>query len=146
MRLRLRLMRVSPLTTAPLSSSGFERNVRGGGRKDTARDFQNFRRTAHGIGKIARNIGKRGQKEISEAVALEPASGLEAILKEPGKQRAVVGKGHHAIADIAGRKHIELAPQPPGTASVVGHGHDGGDIDKRLVRSLSACAADGCTS
>ncbi len=112
---------------------GFERHVGGGGGIDAAGDLQDLGGTAYGVGEVAGDVGQRGQKEIAEAVAFETAAGFEAVLKKPREQGVVFGERHHAVADVAGGQHVELAAQASGTAAVVGDGNDGGDIDHRFV-------------
>ncbi len=64
-----------------------------------------------------------GEEEVAEAVAFEAASGFEAVLKQARDQAFVFGERHHAVANIAGWEHVELAAQAAGTAAVVGDGH-----------------------
>ena len=109
---------------------GFERHVGGGAGVDAAGDFENFRGGLHGVRKIAQNLGEGHEEEVAEAVALEPAAGLEAVLEEAREQRGVFAERDHAVADVAGRQHVELAAQASGTAAVVGHGDDGGDVQR----------------
>ena len=71
--------------------------------------------------------GERGDEEVAEAVALEVAL-VEAVLEEPGEQVLVFGEGDHAVADVAGGKHLEVFAEAAGGAAVVGDGDDGGEV------------------
>ena len=87
---------------------------------------------AHGIRKITCDVSQSRQEEVAEAVPLQSAPGLESVLEQTGEEGAVLRQRHHTIADIAGRQDIELSPQPPRTAAIVGNGDDGGDIEPRI--------------
>ena len=47
-------------------------------------------------------------------------------------QRLVLGQGCQAAAQIAGRRHAEVTPQPAGAAAVIGGGDHRGDVAMRL--------------
>ena len=142
---RLWLMRVSPATSVPSSRVGFQRHVGGGGGIDPAADVEHFGGLAHGILEVAHDVGEGGQEEIAEAVPVETAARLETILEQARHQAGVLGKGHHAVADVARAADVEVAPQPAGTAAIVGDGDDGGDVDMGARpadwRSVSSRAA-----
>jgi hypothetical protein len=53
---------------------------------------------------------------------------LETELEELREQVFVLGERDHAVADVAGREHLEVFAEPAGRASVVGDGDDGGEI------------------
>ena len=57
----------------------------------------------------SKNHSKLSSEEIAKAVSLQPAAGLEAVLKEAGEQRRILAERDHAIAYVSRRKHIELA-------------------------------------
>src|SRR5208283_1349813 len=81
----------------------------------------------HVLGEVSGDAGERGEEEIAEAVALEAAM-LEAVLEEAGEQELVLGERDHAVADVAGREHVELFAEAAGGATVVGDGDDGGEV------------------
>ena len=56
-------------------------------------------------------------------MAFEATSGFEAVLKQARDQAFVLGERHHAVADVAGREHVELAAQTAGAAAVIADGH-----------------------
>src|SRR5579884_192588 len=64
---------------------------------------------------------------------LEAATIHEAVLKELRQQVRIFREGSHAIADIAWRQNIEIAPQTARAAPVIRHGHDGGEVDRGLT-------------
>ena len=109
---------------------GFERHVGGGRRIDASGDLEHFRRGLHGLRKIAHHLRERHQEQVAEAVSLEAAARLKPVLEQARQQRGILAQRHHAIADVARGQHVELAPQPPGAAAVVGDGHDGGDVHR----------------
>ena len=84
---------------------------------------------------------ERGEKKIAEIVANEPAPGVEAILKEASEESFIFRKGHHAVADVAGRENAVLAAQAAGTAAVIGDGDDGCEISDRALKSGMFVAA-----
>jgi len=66
----------------------------------------------HGLGKIARDLGKRGHKKVSEAVSLQSIACAKAVREQLRQQILFFAEGHHAVAQVAGRKHVEVLPQP----------------------------------
>jgi hypothetical protein len=114
------------------------------GRKDAAAHGENFRGDANRFGEVASNVRKRGEKKIAEIVSGEAAAGVETVLKEAREKGFVLGERHHAVANIAGRKHAVLAAKPAGAAAVIGHGDDRGEIGDRAPsgRKLIAAAYD----
>jgi hypothetical protein len=53
---------------------------------------------------------------------------LEAVLEEAGEQKLVLGERDHAVADVAGREHVEFIAETAGGATVVCDGDDGGEV------------------
>ena len=99
-----------------------------GRRKNAAANGQDFAADADGFGKIAGDMGERGQEKIAEIVADEAAAGVKAILKEAAEQGFVLRERDHAVANVAGRKDAIFAAQAAGAAAVVGDGDDGGEV------------------
>jgi len=120
---------------------GDEMNVGSGGRKDAAANGEDFRGDANGLRKIAGDVSERGEKEITEVVAAEPASSLETILKEAAEEGFVFGESDHAVPDVARRKNAIFAAKTPGTAAVVGDGDDGSKIGDGASESRLLIAA-----
>ena len=54
-------------------------------------------------------------------------AGREAVLEELPDERLVLGERREAAAQVARRRHVEVAPQPPRAPAVVGRRDDGGD-------------------
>jgi len=67
-------------------------------------------------------------------VSSESAAGAEAILEQAAEQRLVFGERHHAVANIARGKNAIFTAQAAGTAAVVGHGDDRGEIHDGPLR------------
>ncbi len=70
---------------------------------------------------------ERREKEIAEIVAAQPVAAGKAVIEKLGEELFVFGKRHQAVADIAGRKNAEIAPQPAGTAALVRDGDNGSE-------------------
>ena len=100
--------------------------------------------TLHGAREIAGDVAERGEKEIAETVALQAASAVETILKQPAQQRLVLRKRHHAIADIARRQNAVLAAQPAGAAAVVRDRHHRDQIGEWDIEKRRFCAGATC--
>ena len=61
-------------------------------------------------------------------MALQAATGLEAVLEQPGQQGFLSCQGRQAIADVAGWLHAQLPPQHPAAAAVISNRDDGREI------------------
>ena len=68
---------------------------------------------------------------LPEGVAGELVGSSKRCSKACGQDRALLGQGHQALAQVAGGHDAELAAQPPRRAAVVGHRHDGGELARR---------------
>ena len=76
-----------------------------------------------GLAEVSGDFGERGNEKISEVVPLEAFAGAEAMGKEPGQQVAFLGQRHHAIAQVAGREHVEVFSEPAGGTPIIGDCH-----------------------
>ena len=94
----------------------------------------------HGLGEVSGDAGERGDEEVAEAVAFEVAL-REAVLEELGEQVLVLGERDHAVADVAGGKHVEVFAQAAGGAAVVGDGDDGGELADEAGRSSAVAGS-----
>ena len=126
-----------PGDQAAVFEDRFEHHIRRRGRIDGSRDAKDLRGDFDGFMEVAGDASQRGQEQIAEAVSLEAASALKAVLEEPGHQGLVFRKCHHAVADVTRRKDLEIATQPPGAAAIVGDGHDRGYVDDRRQRTVT---------
>ena len=112
----------------------FELDVRGGGGIDASAGEQNFRRQPDGFAEVVGDGGQRGQKQIAEAVAFEARSFYEAMLKQARQQGFVFGERDDAVANVAGREHVELFAQASAGAAVVADRDHGAQFaDLRMV-------------
>ena len=59
-----------------------------------------------------------------------PRPRVEAVLKQARDQTLVFRQRHHAIADVAGREHVEFAAQAAGTAAIVGDRDDRRELQR----------------
>ena len=57
-----------------------------------------------------------------------PSPDAEAVGEELGEQVFFLAEGDHAVAQVAGGKHVEVLAQAAGGAAVVGNGDDGGKV------------------
>ena len=60
---------------------------------------------------------------------------LEAVLEHAGPRAALARERDEALAEVAGRGHVEVAPQPARRAAVVGDAHDRGDRTRVAARA-----------
>jgi hypothetical protein len=67
-------------------------------------------------------------------MTFEAASTVEAVLEEARDQAFVFGESHHAVADIAGREHVELAAEASGAPAVVSDGYHRGEFQLAFGR------------
>src|SRR5205814_9785627 len=115
-------------------------------RVDDAFDGEYLRRQSNGFGKIPGNTGKRREKKISEAVAVQVAFAVESEAKQAGHEMFVFGEGDHAVSDVAGRHHTEFLAQPAGTSAVVGHRYDDRQIGRAILQASKKSRESGSAS
>ena len=121
-----------------------------GGGDDLALDGEDFAGGAQGLLEGAGDLFERGEEEVAEAHAGQPAI-LEAVLEEVVELPAglvAAGERDEAVARVAGRQHAQVAPQLAGTAAGVGDGDDGGQVVRVRLQPLqdhrqAGAAADG---
>ena len=99
-----------------------------------AADLEDVRGLLYGALEVAGHFGERGDEQVAEAVPLEAAVG-EAVLEQAAHERLVVGERDEAVADVAGGRHPQVAPQAAGAAAVVGHRDHGGDVAGVLLQA-----------
>ena len=102
--------------------------VGGGGGVDAAAGGENLGGELDGLGEVAGDLSEGGDEEVAEVVALEGVAGAEAVIEELGQQVFFFAEGDHAVAQVAGREHVEVFAQAAGGAAVVGDGDDGGQV------------------
>ena len=101
---------------------------------------KNFGGEPHGFGKIGSQGSERGQKQIAEAVTFESRAFVEAVTEKPGQQGFVFAEGDDAVADVAGRKHVEFLAQAAAGAAVVADRDHGAQIANDWGIRLPGCA------
>jgi hypothetical protein len=111
----------------------------GGGGVDVAAGGKNLRRHLDGLAEVAGDAGERGQKEVAEAVALEAFAGRKAILEEAREQVLILTERDHAVAQIAGREHVEVFAEAAAGTAVVGDGDDGSEIGNFTGTIAAVC-------
>ena len=67
-------------------------------------------------------------------MAREARASFKAVLEELGKQCFILGQGDNAIADVAGREHVELFAQAAAGAAIVGDGDHGAQVADETPR------------
>jgi len=107
--------------------AGGESGVGGGGGVDAAAGGEDLRRSLDGGGEVPGDSSERGEEEIAEAVTFEIAR-AEAVLEELGEKMLVLGEGDEAVAEVAGRRQMQVFAETARRATVVGDGDDGGEV------------------
>ncbi len=103
-------------------------------RHDAAVDCQHAPDLGDGGVERADHLGQRGQEDVAEGVACE-LSAIEAVPEEPVHERLVLGQRDQAVADVARRRHREVAPQAAAGAAVVGQRDDRRDLRARELET-----------
>ena len=67
-------------------------------------------------------------KRLPKLCPSSPSPALKAIGEELGEQVFFFAEGDHAVAQVAGRKHVEVLAEAAGGAAVIGDGDDGGEV------------------
>jgi hypothetical protein len=60
-------------------------------------------------------------------MAAQSAAAGKAVIEKLGEELLILGEGHQAVADVAGRKNAEITPQAAGAAALVCDGDNGGE-------------------
>src|SRR5580704_5889199 len=98
---------------------------------------QNLRRQPDCLAEILGDGSQRRQKKIAEAVAFEARAFLEAVLEQLRQKGFVFGESHDAVANVAGRQHVEFfAEAPAGTAVVADRHYRAKIVDTWFVNRL----------
>src|SRR5204862_1490285 len=113
---------------AAVFECGNEVHVRKRRGKNAATNREHFAADTDSFGEIAGDVSERGEEEIAEVVADEPATRVKTILEKAGEQGFVFRKRHHAIANVSGRKDAVLATQAARAPAVIGDRDDGSEI------------------
>ena len=92
-----------------------------------AGDRERVRRQRDRLVERAGQLRQRRQEQVAEVVPGElPAR--EPVLEHVPHERLVLGQRDQAGAHVAGRRDVEVAPQPAGRAAVIGQRHDRGRL------------------
>ena len=90
---------------------------------------EDLRRELYRLGKVAGDLGQCGKKEISEAVPAEVADAAEPMPETTSTTRCESSdKRDHAVADIAGRQHLQFVAKPARASAVVRDRDDRGQM------------------
>src|ERR1700678_678991 len=89
---------------------------------------QNLRRKPHGLREIMSDGGQRRQEQIAEAVTLEAGAFFKAVTEELREQSFIFAEGDDAIANVAGRKHVEFFAQASAGTAVIADGDYGTEV------------------
>src|SRR5438270_12362259 len=91
---------------------------------------------SYGLRKIAGDRRERRQEQIAKAVALESRPLTETVLKQSREKCLVLRQGDNTVANVAGRKHVELFTQAAaGTAVIADRNHRRHFANDRLAAS-----------
>lgn len=122
---------------------GSEVHIGNRGGEDTAADGKDFTGDMNGFGKVAGDMGERGEEQVAEIVADQAAPGVKAVLEKAAEQRFVFRKRDHAVADVTRRQHAVFAAKTAGTAAIVGDGDNRGQVsDGAIAGSVAIRAKD----
>src|SRR5271157_3530532 len=80
-----------------------------------------------------------GEKEIAQIVAAQSVAARETEIEEFGEELFIFGERHQAVADVAGRKNAEVAPQAAGAAALVRDGDNGSEPRDLRPKLGGAC-------
>ena len=128
---------------------GVEADIRHRRREHPAPDVEHVGRLDHRLLEAAGDLRQRRDEEVAQGVAVELRAGFaEAVLKQPGDERFVVGQRDETVPNIAGRGDVVVAANPARAAAVVGDGDDRRDRDVVPLQTAqqgckSSAAADG---
>ena len=100
---------------------GFELNIRCGRWIDVAARGENLRRLFYRFGEVAGDGSQGGEEQVPEAVSVQIGPGLETVLEKAREQGFVLRQRGDAVANVAGREHVELLAQASAGAAIVGH-------------------------
>jgi hypothetical protein len=104
---------------------------------DVSAGKKDFRRQANGFAEIAGDGGQCREEKVAEAMSFKTRSLYEPVLKQTGEQGFIFREGDDAVADISGRKHVELfAETSTGAAVVADCNHGAQFANLRLARFL----------
>src|SRR5579862_3348916 len=98
----------------------FQRNILERGRKYSSADRQHFPAYTDRLGKIARHVAERREKQISETVSAQAAPRMKSVLKQAAKQSFILRERDHAVANVARREYAVLAAQPARASAIIG--------------------------
>ena len=107
--------------------------------RDLAANGQHFARKAHGLGEVVFQMRESCKKEVAEIVSAQPVAAGKAVIEKLGEKLLVLGEGHQAVANVAGRKYAEITPQPAGASALVSdrdHGSEARDLRPKLGGAL----------
>ena len=104
-----------------VSHHGFELNNRRGRWIDVAARGENLRRLFYRSGEVAGDGSQGGEEQVPEAVSVQVGPGLETMLEKSLEQGFVLRQRGDAVANVAGREHVELLAQASAGATIVGH-------------------------
>ena len=93
--------------------------------------------------KVAGDLSQRGDKQIAEVVALQRVAAAKAMGEKLDQQVFFFAQRHHAVAQVAGRQHVEALAQPAGGAAVVGHRDHCGQVGDQPPAARIGLAGSG---
>jgi hypothetical protein len=103
-------------------------SVGGGCRIDAPARGQNLGGELDGVGEVAGDFAERSDEEVPKAMAAESGPRSEAVGKEFRKEVLFRAESDHAVANVAGREHVEVLAKPAGGSAVISYGDDGREI------------------
>ena len=108
--------------------AGNDRDVGRGGGENVTAGGEDFSGETDGLGEVAGHLGEGGDEEVAEVVAAQFPAGAEAMTEEAGDEALIFGERDHAVTQVAGGQHVEVAAQTAAGAAIVGDGDDRGEV------------------
>src|SRR5579864_227374 len=105
---------------------GLELHICGGSRKNVPARCQNLRCLLDSHSEVASHGRESRQKQVTEIVSFKIAGTGETKLKKLGEKIFVFRERHETVANIARRKHTQLAAQAATGSAIVTHGNQRG--------------------
>ncbi len=80
------------------------------------------------VPKVAGDFSESSDEEVAEVVAFQSVAGAKAVGEQLDQQILFFAEGDHAVAEVAGRQHVEVFAQASRGSTVIRDGYDGGEV------------------
>ncbi len=136
-----------PMQLRAIDKFGAKVDVRKRGGHHTSANVDDLAEFEHRLLEASSHLRQRGNEQISQRMAFEiRAISIESILEELTHKRFVIRQRHDAVPNVSRRRNVVLTPDSTGTATIVRHGHDRGDIDIVQLETAQQIGETGATA